>query len=761
MNFRKLFSSRQNRYSRKSHSRRKYVVELLETRRLMATDLGASPCEPIPDGPPAFIAEATASAEGEAANDLVAFAFALTNAGHKLYGADWSADTSAQRRLFKDGVDFLDFTELTNPDQTSNGVGEPLGISVYPTWILQNGTLLPGVQSLSQLSAATGIAIPQSSTPYIRELSNETVFSGSPLHIPIDAYDPNGNPLTITVLSSNPSAVNAVVLSGNQSARFTTEYGDMVFELFNAEASRPVTRFTTLAQSGFYNTTATQTMTFHRIIENFVLQGGDPLGTGLGGSSLGNFDDQYDVDLQHNRKGILSFAKSTDDTNNSQFFITNDATRFLDFQHSIFGQQIEGDLVRTGIARTQVGGTNNDSPVRPPKILNIQIFDDNENGLVRLIPVGAPGSQSDITVTVTDTEGNQTSRTFTVSVAADAFNSQPFLNDIPTIVGTINQQDIAYQLTSQDVEGDTVRYLAEYPAGETVPYNGNINPGNGTLLITPPTGFIGSFSVRVKVVQTGTLPDANPDPGENAPTDIQLVRFQINAPMTLSVTRSVLLEGGDGATATVTRAVASMTDPLSVIITTSVAGQLTTSQTVTIPANQSSITFPVSALDDSVADGSQKVTLTVQAQNYFTASQTIDVIDNDSANPWHNSLRPGDTDNNGVVAPLDVLLVINRLARIGTGVLPIPGGSVSGFFDVSNDFILAPLDILQVINILRRQTDGGEGEAASTLNSASIIKDATLADTDSQLDTSSQLTDAALALWSLEDLYPSKTRKSR
>src|SRR5690606_19222892 len=93
---------------------------------------------------------------------------------------------------------------------------------------------------------------------------------------------------------------------------------------------------------------------FHRVLNNFVIQGGDPLGNGTGGSTLGDFDDQFHLDLQHNRTGVLSYAKSADDTNDSQFFITEGPQRFLDFNHSVFGQLVEGETVRQGISNTAV-----------------------------------------------------------------------------------------------------------------------------------------------------------------------------------------------------------------------------------------------------------------------------------------------------------------------------------------------------------------------------------------------------------------------
>ncbi len=105
----------------------------------------------------------------------------------------------------------------------------------------------------------------------------------------------------------------------------------MVFRLFESEATRPVQRIETLVNNGFYDQTASNKIIFHRVIDNFVLQAGDPTGTGSGGSTLGNFNDQFNTNLLHNRTGILSYAKSSDDTNDSQFFITEGVQQHLDF----------------------------------------------------------------------------------------------------------------------------------------------------------------------------------------------------------------------------------------------------------------------------------------------------------------------------------------------------------------------------------------------------------------------------------------------
>ena len=208
-------------------------------------------------------------------------------------------------------------------------------------------------------------------------LQDQAVLAGSPLHIPLNGFDPTGGRLTFSVESSDP-LITAEVLSGNRSLRMQVDdYGAMTFELFESRTPRATSQMIELAESGFFDETI-----FHRVINNFVIQGGDPTGTGSGGSTLGDFDDQFHVDLQHNRTGLLSMAKTTDDTNDSQFFITEGSTRHLDFNHSIFGLLTEGEGVRAAISDVAVEGDNR--PVTPVVLHEVEIFDDLENGVLML-----------------------------------------------------------------------------------------------------------------------------------------------------------------------------------------------------------------------------------------------------------------------------------------------------------------------------------------------------------------------------------------
>ena len=475
-------------------------------------------------------------AEGEAANDLVAFAKYLKDTGFTFYGADWCPHCNEQKALFEDGAKHLPFIEVTNGDRTSNQIGIDEEITQYPTWDFGNGKAnrVQGVMTLAALEAKVKelrdptFTIPKSSTPFVDELPAVSVGIGSPLMVPIDGYDPNGNPLTITVSSSNPSLIAATVLTGNRSWKLNTNFGDMYFQLFEDKVPRPTGRIVELTNSGFYNG-----ITFHRVEQGFVLQAGDPLANGTGGSTLADFDDQFNVDLQHNRTGVLSFAKSTDDTNDSQFFVTAAATRSLDFNHSVFGQLTDGEKIRQAIDRTKtsVVGSGNSSFHKPDIAVTINtatIVTDTENGIVQLKPTGTGTGSATITVTVTDSEGNSTSRAFTATVVQDTANGAPFLNDIP-VVRTSTGTPVNVTLTSQDAEGDPRTFAVTKLGSEN--FTVTVNSTSGVATVTPPAGFSGQLQFRASVSQsvatnTGSTTDEQLVTvlvGPTAPTAIDLV----------------------------------------------------------------------------------------------------------------------------------------------------------------------------------------------------------------------------------------------
>jgi cyclophilin family peptidyl-prolyl cis-trans isomerase len=119
-------------------------------------------------------------------------------------------------------------------------------------------------------------------------------------------------------------------------AHMETDKGTMVIELFADKAPKTVNNFVFLAREGFYDD-----VMFHRVIPNFMAQGGDPTGSGRGGPGY-KFEDEFNASLRHDKQGILSMANAGPNTNGSQFFITHGPTPHLDNRHAVFGQVVEG-----------------------------------------------------------------------------------------------------------------------------------------------------------------------------------------------------------------------------------------------------------------------------------------------------------------------------------------------------------------------------------------------------------------------------------
>jgi len=354
-------------------------------------------------------------------------------------------------------------------------------------------------------------------SPMLEPIANQTVLIGSPLMLALDGFDPQNQNLTYTVTSSNTSVVQATVLTGNRSMRIHVPgFGDMTFQLFENFAPRVTNAIAGLANAGFYDG-----LTFHRIIDNFMIQGGSHNGSGGPNPNVPDFDDQFHFDLQHNSVGLLSMAKNLDDTNDTQFFITDATARHLDFNHSIFGRLTDGNEVRNAINSEPVD--DDDVPLTPVTMESVDIFTDNENGVLMLkaAPGATSGGTSTIMVTATDSEGKTFVRTFTVTLAPDGSNGTPFLNDIPVVQAT-SGQSVQFQLVGNDIEGNAIFYRATKIG--TVNYSVSVNNNTGLVTVTPPAGFVGTFQVEVSAVaasQQGVFDD------KQQITDVQKVTVNV------------------------------------------------------------------------------------------------------------------------------------------------------------------------------------------------------------------------------------------
>jgi len=135
-------------------------------------------------------------------------------------------------------------------------------------------------------------------------------------------------------------------------ARLHTDLGDIVVQLHADKAPSTVNNFVFLAKEGFYDG-----VIFHRVIANFMVQGGDPTGTGTGGPGY-SFQDEFHPSLRHSGPGILSMANAGPNTNGSQFFLTHVATPWLDNKHTVFGKVVEGMDVLMKIPPRDPGNRN-------------------------------------------------------------------------------------------------------------------------------------------------------------------------------------------------------------------------------------------------------------------------------------------------------------------------------------------------------------------------------------------------------------------
>ncbi|MFT7586693.1 MAG: cyclophilin family peptidyl-prolyl cis-trans isomerase [Cellvibrionaceae bacterium] len=150
--------------------------------------------------------------------------------------------------------------------------------------------------------------------------------------------------------------------SKSYQAILVTDQGEMLIQLFADKAPITVNNFVFLANQGFYDD-----LIFHRVLENFMVQGGDPAGIGSGGPGY-NFEDEFDSSLQFDQRGLLAMANSGPATNGSQFFITHVPTDWLTGAHTIFGELISGDDTLGAIPISGQAGS-------PAQLIRVDIYE--------------------------------------------------------------------------------------------------------------------------------------------------------------------------------------------------------------------------------------------------------------------------------------------------------------------------------------------------------------------------------------------------
>lgn len=363
--------------------------------------------------------------------------------------------------------------------------------------------------------------------PVLDAIPNVPVPATKTYMLPLTATDADGNPLTYMVTSDN-GIVTASVRNNHPFLKMSVaNFGDMTFQLFDDIAPTAVKNISDLASQGLYNG-----LTFHRVIQNFMIQGGDPLGTGTG-SLLGStkFSDEFSPDAIFSGNGQLASANSGKDTNGSQFFITSGQQRFLDFNHNIFGQMVRGFDVQQAISAVPVDA--NSKPLTPVIMTSMSMVTDTADTVLELKSSGV--GITHFTVTVSDGHGGTDTKTFTATSVTDTTNDPPILGFISNQV-TYTNAPIDLTLNGFDFENDPLTFAGQF-YDPTPP--GTFKVNSNVITITPNTGYKGTFTFFVGVMQTGATSRGS----TSSPWDLQAIQVKVGDPFTIA-TQAVSLEEG-------------------------------------------------------------------------------------------------------------------------------------------------------------------------------------------------------------------------
>jgi peptidylprolyl isomerase len=169
---------------------------------------------------------------------------------------------------------------------------------------------------------------------------------------------------------SNNKKNKNTTMSNQETIVFETNQGVIKIKLKPLQAPKACENFTALVKNGYYDG-----LIFHRIIKGFMIQGGDPTGTGRAGTSIWGkpFEDEVSSDLKFDKPGLLAMANSGPNTNGSQFFITSATTPWLNMKHTIFGEVIEGYEVVQKIETYNTSHMNKTKPKNEQKIIKAYV----------------------------------------------------------------------------------------------------------------------------------------------------------------------------------------------------------------------------------------------------------------------------------------------------------------------------------------------------------------------------------------------------
>ena len=319
------------------------------------------------------------------------------------------------------------------------------------------------------------------------------------LIVPVSSQDPSGGSISYNITSDNPAVtVQQHTTNTNYLILDVAGFGQMEFQLFNDITPDTATFIAGLVKSEFYNG-----LTFHRVVPNFVIQGGDPAGTGSGNVGF-SFNDEYNANAIYSGSGQLAMANSGPDTNGSQFFVTIGAQRGLDFNNAIFGQLVRGFNVLQAI--DAVPTDTNNKPLTPVVITDAKIVQDNTDTVFTLSTTAAAGATANLTITATASDGGTTTETVPVSVIADvdstgaAINDPPFIGPVTPMVTPVNTP-LVFNLPATNIQNSPLNFEALLQGNSTS--NATVTVSGSQVTVTPNSNFEGQLQLLVGVEAQG------------------------------------------------------------------------------------------------------------------------------------------------------------------------------------------------------------------------------------------------------------------
>ena len=363
------------------------------------------------------------------------------------------------------------------------------------------------------------------------------VFVGKALVFPLTATDADGDLLRYKVTSSNPDIL-VRVRTGHPLLRLSISHagdgtsadpafaGEMEFALLRDFTPITSDIIAGLAQGNFYDN-----QVFHRIADldpsaepngSVIIQGGDPLGTGQGGPGF-QFENEFQAALIFGGRGQLAMANAGSSpanykgTNGSQFFITDGSPRFLDFNHTIFGQLLRGWPLLDRLAN--VPRNAQDKPLVDVRIVDASVEPNFHDALLLLSAI-APGSAT-ITVQVDDGSSSPVSKSFIVRAVRDKFNDPPFLEPVlPKIVAKNSALDVP--LRAVDLESDFLFF-----GNRVFSANGQSSGSGNPARFAGNTGYTGPLPAGVSVMQYDQTYRGAIDGPERANDDLKPVSIGV------------------------------------------------------------------------------------------------------------------------------------------------------------------------------------------------------------------------------------------